>query len=731
MLLDDGRVLVAGGVDGRRTALDAVTLYDPETNVWSASNPMLTSRRDHTVTQLKDGRVLVAGGESGKLTFPFDGLATAELFDLKTETWTETGAMHTARWGHTATRLPSGKVLVAGGAGARTPESYQSWSSAELFDPGSGTWTPVDDMTDARMGHTAVLLADGNVLVIGGMLSTGRGDGVALGFCELYNSDTGRWTPTGSLTMPRMSHTTALLPDGSVLVAGGWVSTVPVGWNYQEYSQWSVERYDSVAGLWSADSNLPGGRADHKMVLLSSGQLLLAGGTEAANPDTGYPSVLLYDPRLRLWSTVAPMTAGRFGFGLVALKDGRALAIGGIDRAGQARPHPGDDEVIAATETYGEYVVPKPPTQEELDDWLRQGEEWSRVAAVDHREGRDPDAVAAERKAAVFFLRLRRARQAYTWRWAHSAVYLGIYLSYAGSPDEAAASEAAAIDAFHEIGDRPLEAWAGSNLSAVLDRAGRYPAAVNAQQQVRSIYTELAAADPNYRGILAQTNVFLGQYLSHANRPDEAVSVTEEAINLYQQIGDQGLTGWAYTNLAAYCSAAARYPAAAAAQTEACRIYRNLAATDPSYRPVLAQAAVILGGVLVQTSQYGQAIAAIQEGIDLYRALADRPLLAWALGNLRAAAQAANRLPAAIAAGQEARDIYAGLAAADPAYKPLLADAALRLTQAMLAANDHAAALTPAREAVDLYTQLTAADPTYAARLALARQLLDQTQTVP
>jgi WD40 repeat protein len=164
-------------------------------------------RYAHTATLLPNGMVLVAGGYNQT-----DGdLASAELYDPETGTWTETGSLATARDGHTATLLPNGKVLVAGG--------YSNGSvlrSAELYDPASGTWTATSNLATKRYSHTATLLPNGKVLVAGG-----DNNGGVLASAELYDPGSGRWRATGSLNMARESHTTTLLPNGKVLVAGG------------------------------------------------------------------------------------------------------------------------------------------------------------------------------------------------------------------------------------------------------------------------------------------------------------------------------------------------------------------------------------------------------------------------------------------------------------------------------------------------------------------------------
>lgn len=126
--------------------------------------------------------------------------------------WKATGSMTTARYLHTATLLPNGKVLVAGGQG-----NYQLYSSAELYDPTSGTWTATGSMTTERTNQTATLLTNGLVLVAGGL----GYQNIPLASAELYNPRTGAWTATSSMSTARVYHTATLLTNGLVLVSGG------------------------------------------------------------------------------------------------------------------------------------------------------------------------------------------------------------------------------------------------------------------------------------------------------------------------------------------------------------------------------------------------------------------------------------------------------------------------------------------------------------------------------
>ena len=152
-------------------------LYDPASGTWTVTGEMSQGRAYHTATLLPDGRVLVAGGMSGNET-----LASAELYDPSLGTWSSAGSMGVVREGHTATLLADGTVLVVGGAGD-LPEQA-ALSTAELYDPSTGTWTATANMDDARIHQTATLMPDGTVLVTGGYISGPAG--TLLDSAELY-----------------------------------------------------------------------------------------------------------------------------------------------------------------------------------------------------------------------------------------------------------------------------------------------------------------------------------------------------------------------------------------------------------------------------------------------------------------------------------------------------------------------------------------------------------------
>jgi len=329
-LLSDGRVLLAGGKasteDGKAGA--SAELYDPATGKWTATGSMAQARWGHTATLLEDGRVLVTGGAagtgcSGSIVIGCGRqLASAELYDPGNGRWTPTGVMHQVRSGHTATLMPGGGILVAGGYDVKGAEAASTEilgrTTAELYDPGSGQWTLTGGMVDPRAGATATLLPDGLVLVAGGDLDVVRP-------AELYDPSTGAWTPTGTMTGPRRNHTATLLQDGTVLVTGGFSGS---GYTVDAPCSGppepcSAELYDPSSGLWTATGKMHADRIGHTATLLPDGRVLVVGlGTAAARVRAE-----LYNPSTGRWTYTASPAKTR-GLTATLLLDGRVLATG-------------------------------------------------------------------------------------------------------------------------------------------------------------------------------------------------------------------------------------------------------------------------------------------------------------------------------------------------------------------------------------------------------------------
>jgi hypothetical protein len=323
-LLPNGKVLVAGG--GFETEpQNSAELYDPSTGTWSLTGNLNRPRSSATATLLPNGKVLVAGGVTNTTPPDFGITTSAELYDPITGTWSVTGSLNIARFWYTATLLQNGKVLVAGGGGGD--------SSAELYDPVTGTWSTTGNLITARYGQTATLLQNGKVLIAGG---SNDGDlASTLASAELYDPVTGTWSVTGNLNASRFSHTATLLPDGKVLAAGGFTIGSPVR---PAISLNSAELYDPANGTWSINASLNMARDSHTATLLPNGKVLVAAGGYWSGDCCSYnplSNAELYDPAGGTWSSTAGLNTARAGATATRLQNGQVLVAGG-DSLGSA-----------------------------------------------------------------------------------------------------------------------------------------------------------------------------------------------------------------------------------------------------------------------------------------------------------------------------------------------------------------------------------------------------------
>jgi large repetitive protein len=332
ILLPDGQVLITGANSGGGAALPSPELYNPATGTWAVTGQMTTPQIHATATLLPDGQVLVAGGSGGSS----NALASAELYNSTTGTWSVTGSMHQGRsggylTGPSATLLPNGEVLVAGGEDA----NFNLLSSAELYNPATGTFTPTGSMTTPRTGQSATLLNNGQVLIAGGTNATAA--------AELYNPATGKFTATGSMSAARGGNVGTLLPDGDVLVTQGSAAGL------------FAERYHPATGQWSNAStglhvcvSSQECQADSTATLLGTGNVLVAGGFVGlkSNPQTT-AGAMLYHPDTNTWTGTGSMTTARESQTATLLPDGQVLMAGGT-----LFDHPHVLQFLASAELY-------------------------------------------------------------------------------------------------------------------------------------------------------------------------------------------------------------------------------------------------------------------------------------------------------------------------------------------------------------------------------------------
>jgi len=273
VLLANGLVLLVGGCvnDCSGATTSSAELYSPTTGTFSATGSMVQARAEFGVTMLANGMVLVAGGCTA---YDANGCLAvtnkAEIYYPASGSWKTTGALRGARHAMTATLLPSGKVLVAGGATA----SMDALSSAEIYDPVARTWALGAKMSQARSDFTSIVLGTGKVLFLGGE----DVNGVSTNKAELYNPSSGMFTKTGNMTATREEHTAVLLANGNVLVSGGNKKTLTT-----QTPLASAELYNPATGTWTATGSMSSARAGHTSTVLTNGNVVNAGGSDASN----------------------------------------------------------------------------------------------------------------------------------------------------------------------------------------------------------------------------------------------------------------------------------------------------------------------------------------------------------------------------------------------------------------------------------------------------------------
>src|SRR6201994_2200406 len=278
--LQDGRLLITGGDDGSGAVANA-DIYDTSGNFLAAA-PMNAARSQHTATVLPDGTVLVAGGVGSRGA----SISSAEVYNPATNKWSTTANLLLApRSGHTATALPDGTVLLAGGDSSGTP-----LSSLEIYNPADGTSAAVQgSLSSPRELHAAAALQNGDVIFVGGSNGT-----VALATSDIYSFASGTVSAGQVMSTPRIGLSATTQLDGKVLVAGGNSGSAN---GNQDIA--SAEVYDPGVGAFTPTGSLGTARQRHQAFLLPhNGSILIVGGTSpVSGVETPVASVEMYYPQ--------------------------------------------------------------------------------------------------------------------------------------------------------------------------------------------------------------------------------------------------------------------------------------------------------------------------------------------------------------------------------------------------------------------------------------------------
>lgn len=317
-LADGGAMVMGGNTSASINVPDADSShrFDPVTETFSAGPDLaLSAQSDLTVAAAVSGGGFLLVGPGINTALHLDaGLRGVQAFNAMTNTFHRVGDLavrHDA--GGTATSLDGGLVLVAGG-------QFPAVATVEKYDPATERWATVASMTTARRGHTATRLADGRVLIAGGVTCCdSAGEGFA-STAEIYDPRTDIFQATGSLVNARGFHAATLLADGRVLLTGGFVAT-------DDSATASAEIYDPATGRFAAAGTMQAARSVHSAVLLTDGRVLVVGGLQATTVTD------IFDPQTGTWSpgpTPAPAVAAT----ATLLRNGKVLVFGGQDAGG-------------------------------------------------------------------------------------------------------------------------------------------------------------------------------------------------------------------------------------------------------------------------------------------------------------------------------------------------------------------------------------------------------------
>ena len=333
--LPDGSALVMGGNTSESINVpdaNSSSRFDPRAEAFTPGPDMAFSAAVDTgftnVFPLRTGFLLAGGGINAGVGLNAPGTVLSQTFDPATQKFTRAGNMKVLHLGSgNGALLADGRVLLTGGG-------LPGIAETEIYDPTSRTWRTASPMGTERRLHTVTLLRDGRVLIAGGVVCCivegQTASETATAAAELFDPATGNFTPTGSMAVPRALHQATLLPDGRVLVSGGFGDGPTPGVPGPEHA----EVYDPATGTFSAAGDLQAGRSLHTAILLTDGRVLAVGGVASPGDRSAVALTELYDPTTNAWSPGPSLQAAFPGATATLLGNGRVLIFGGENSSG-------------------------------------------------------------------------------------------------------------------------------------------------------------------------------------------------------------------------------------------------------------------------------------------------------------------------------------------------------------------------------------------------------------
>ncbi len=329
--LRDGRVLICGGTATGEIGgvLSSAELYDPVARTFTPTGSMTVPRTGQTITMLRDGRALLTGGDQN--AGYRSQLASAEIYDPATGIFSATGSMATPREGHTATMLRDGRVLVVGGS----PNGIQTTGSAEIYDPSSGAFSHAGHLHQPRVAHVAALLGTGQVLIAGGGRGGMPGGYISYNTAELYNPATSSFTAMNArMKSDRVGAAAVKLNDGRVLIVGGKSGRMMTS-RFRNLSSLTplntAEIYDPELGAFIGTGDMSAPHYLATATLLDNGDVLVVGGWTIRGPlVVGMRDADVYLPETNVFSHAGSTNVARLTNTATLLNDGEVLIAGGI-----------------------------------------------------------------------------------------------------------------------------------------------------------------------------------------------------------------------------------------------------------------------------------------------------------------------------------------------------------------------------------------------------------------